>query len=105
MEQIAVVARLKDGARIAAAALLAGGPPFDPVAHGLTRHEVYLTPDEVVFVFEGHDVEWIVDALVDEPLNWPLSQALDAWRELVELPPYLARAEFAWRAPSAAAAV
>ena len=101
MEQVAIVARLAEGARERAADLLAGGPPFDPGAHGLTRHEVYVTEDEVVFVFEGHDVEWIVDALVDEPLNGPLLDALDAWRGLVEGPPYLAQAVYAWRAPSA----
>ena len=102
MEQVAIVARLNEGARERAAALLAGGPPFDPAGAGLTRHEVYLTDHEVVFLFEGHDVEWIVDALVDEPLGFPLLDALDEWRDLVVSPPYVARAAYAWRADLAA---
>ena len=80
MEQIAITARLKEGAEPRAAELIEHGPPFDPGTTGFDRHTVYLSADEVVFVFEGSEVEWIVDALVDEPFHWPVLSALDEWR-------------------------
>lgn len=96
MEQIAIVARLKSGAEPRAAELIAQGPPFDPDGSGLERHTVFLAADEVFFVFEGHEVEWIVDCLVDEPFHWPLLAALDDWRPLLEGNPRIARPMFTW---------
>jgi hypothetical protein len=97
MEQLAVVARLKQGAEPEALKLVAEGPPFELEGSGLERHEVYVSAGEVVFVFEGDDAEWVVDALVDDPLQWPVIVALDAWRPLVEGTPRLARGVFAWQ--------
>jgi hypothetical protein len=96
MEQLAIVARLKPGAEARAADLIAHGAPFDPRASGLRRHTVYLSADEVVFVFEGNQVEWIVDSLVDEPFQWDLIAAFDEWRPLLEGHPRIARAAYAW---------
>jgi hypothetical protein len=96
MEQIAIVARLKSGVEPRAAELIAHGPPFDPKGSGLERHTVYLSADEVLFVFEGHEVEWIVDGLVDEPFHWPLIAALDDWRPLLEGHPRIARPAYSW---------
>ena len=96
MEQIAIVARLKSGAEPRAAELIAAGPPFDLAESGLERHTVYLAADEVMFVFEGHEVEWIVDGLVDEPFHWPLRAALDEGRPLLEDNPRIARPTFSW---------
>ena len=84
MEQIAIVAHLKSGAEQPAAELVAKGPPFDPEEHGFDRHTVYVSADEVVFVFEGHEVEWIVDRLVDEPFHWLVMAALEEWRPLLK---------------------
>jgi hypothetical protein len=98
MEQIAIVARLKSGAEPRAAELIAEGPPFDPTDSGLERHTVYLSADEVVFVFEGKEVEWIVDQLIDEPFQWPIVDALDEWRPLLEGKPRIARAVYSWSA-------
>ena len=56
MQRIAIVARLKPGAEERAAELIEGGPPFDARARGFERHAVYLSADEIVFVFEGP--EW-----------------------------------------------
>jgi hypothetical protein len=97
MEQIAIVARLKSGAEPRAAELIAQGPPFDPRGSGLERHTVYLSADEVLFVFEGDEVEWIVDGLVDEPFHWALLAALDEWRPLLEDNPRIARPAFSWK--------
>jgi hypothetical protein len=103
MEQIAIVARLKPGAGPQAASLLAEGPPYDPEANGLARHTVYLSADEVVFVFEGNEVEWIVDGLIDEPFHWALLEALEAWRPLLEENPRIARPAYAWARDALAA--
>jgi hypothetical protein len=97
MEQIAITARLKEGAEPRAAELIEHGPPFDPSTTGFDRHTVYLSADEVVFVFEGREVEWIVDALVDEPFHWPVLSALDEWRPLLEGNPRIARPAYSWR--------
>ena len=99
MEQLAIVARLKSGTEPQAAKLIAKGPPFDPAESGLTRHAVYLSSGEVVFVFEGHEVEWIVDGMIDEPFRWPVTDALDAWRPLVDGQPRIARPAYTWEAP------
>lgn len=96
MEQIAVVARLKSGAEAQAAELLESGPPFDPEESAFERHTVYLSAGEVVFVFEGHDVEWLADALVSDPFRWDVQDAFARWRELVEGPPRIARPAYAW---------
>ncbi len=98
MHQLALVARLRPGAEAEAAELIAAGPPFDPAETGLTRHAVYLSASEVVFVFEGPEVEWIVDGLVDHPFAWRLTRALDAWRPLVESNPRIARVAWSWEA-------
>jgi hypothetical protein len=96
MEQLAIVARLKPGAEPDAAELVANGPPFEPGETGLERHTVFLAADEVVFVFEGSEVEWIVDGLVDEPFQWELMAAMEAWRPLLAEHPRIARPGYAW---------
>jgi hypothetical protein len=53
MARVAIVARLKEGGGPRAAELIAAGPPFELAETGLTRHSVYLSAGEVVFVFEG----------------------------------------------------
>lgn len=96
MEQLAIVARLKPGSEPRAAELIANGPPFDPTESGFDRHTVYLSADEVVFVFEGHQVEWDVDRLVDEPFHWLLTDALEEWRPLLDGQPRIARPAYSW---------
>lgn len=96
MEQLAVIARLKDGTSERARQLVANGPPFDAAEEGLIRHTVYLSSHEVVFVFEGHEVEWIVDNVVTEPFRWKVMQAFDAWRPIIDGEPRIARVAYAW---------
>jgi hypothetical protein len=50
-----------------------------------------------VFVFEGDEVEWIVDQLIDEPFHYDLQRALDRWREIVDGKPHVARERFGWQ--------
>lgn len=93
MDRLAVVARLRPDTETRAKALIEAGPPFDPGEVGLSRHDVYLSHGEVVFVFEGPEVEWIVDALVDDPFRSPV---FAAWEPLLDRPPRLARPVYHW---------
>src|SRR5215210_3000507 len=97
MERIAIIARLKEGSEQRATELVEAGPPIDLAGSGIARHNVYLSSSEVAFVFEGHQVEWIVDELIDEPFNDELRRALDQWREIVTGQPRIAREQFGWR--------
>ena len=96
MERLALIARLKPRSEPRAKELIAKGPPFDPRESGFVRHSIYLSATEVIFVFEAHQVEWLVDSLIDEPFHWMLSDALDEWRPLVEGQPRMAREQFFW---------
>jgi hypothetical protein len=96
MERVAIIARLKAGSEQRAAELVEAGPPFDLTDTGLVRHSIYISTSEAVFVFEGDEVEWIVDQLVDEPFHDELQLALDQWREIVEGQPRVARERFGW---------
>lgn len=98
MERIAIVASLKSGTEERARELLANGPPFDPADAGLTRHVVFISAGEVVFVFEGPEVEWRVDELIDAPFQTQVSSALDEWRKIVADPPRIARPAYDWSA-------
>ena len=97
MERVAIIARLKEGSEQRAAELVAAGPPFDLADSGIVRHSIYISPGEAVFVFEGHEVEWIVDDLIDEPFHDELQRALDQWREIVEGRPRVARERYGWQ--------
>ena len=104
MQRVIVILHLKPGAQKKAAELIAKGAPFDLAETGFERHGVYLSTEEVAFVFEGRDVEWLVDELVFDPYRRPMSQAIDEWRELVDQHPRVAREMFFWQAKHAAAA-
>jgi hypothetical protein len=66
------------------------------VAAGLVRHTVYLSTDEVVFVFEGPDVERRMHDLVTAPSQSELAGALDEWQDIVAAPARIARLAFSW---------
>ena len=103
MERVAIVAHLKEGGEPRAAELIAKGPPFSLAESGLVGHTVFLSAHEVVFVFEGRHVEWIVDDVIDQPFHPDIQRALDEWREIVDEPPRIAREKFGWnRHPSEA---
>lgn len=100
MEQLAIVARLKPETELRAAELIAEGAPFDPHAIGLRRHAIFLSAGEVVFVFEGNEVEWKIDSLIDEPFHWDLLAAFEDWRAIIEGQPRIARVAYSWADPT-----
>ncbi len=97
MERVAIVARLKEGSEQRAADLVGAGPPFDLTDTGIVRHSIYISAGEAVFVFEGHEVEWIVDELIDGPFHHELQRALEHWKEIVDGRPRVARERFGWQ--------
>lgn len=100
MSEIAIVATLKPDAEDKAARLLEQGPPFDLGVHGFDRHMVFLSANEVVFLFGGAEVEWRLDDLVDGVPGLAGSGAFEAWRPLVDGAPRLARVVYAWQRPA-----
>ena len=96
MSQLVLVVPLKVGKRARAREILDEGPPFDLEKTGFERHQVYLTEHEVVFVFEGTEVEWRLDDLVDDQYAWVFQATLEAWRPLIEGEPRIARAAYTW---------
>jgi hypothetical protein len=103
LERLALVVRLKPEAQGRAEELISKGPPFDLEGSEFVRHSVFLSATEVVFLFEAHQVEWLVTAIVEDPLQWMVVDALDAWRPLVDGPPRIAREQFTWEADGPAA--
>ncbi len=73
-----VVVPLKPGAIDHVRELVAHGPPFDPVETALTRHQLLLTPEEAIFVFEAQTEEGLT-ALLSELDIWA---AAVAWHDL-----------------------
>ena len=90
----ALVLPVKKDAHRAVRRLLEAGPPFDPEqTTGLDRHEVFLTSEEVVFVFESKLGAEALEPLLAEPELW---EAAAAWRDHLAGPPRLAEDVFSW---------
>jgi hypothetical protein len=96
MQRIVVIAKLKPDSHAAAGEILRAGPPYDPGDIGLVRHGVYLSGSEVVFVFEGPDVEQQLSRLLNDPAA---SAAFAVWAPLLEGTPSAAHELFYWEAP------
>jgi hypothetical protein len=92
--RVVVIVPLKPQAGAHVSALLDQGPPFDPEAiAALDRHEVFLTPDEAVFLFESHLGADALAPLLADPKLW---EAAASWREYVSGPPRIAEDVFSW---------
>jgi hypothetical protein len=86
-EQVEVVVPLKKDRLGRARELVAEGPPFDPAALGLRRHEVFLTTDEAIFVFVGRGVRRTLQRATRDPSLWRVGLA---WRDCIGGRPHLA---------------
>jgi len=96
--RVVVVLPLREGSAEAVRLLLADGPPFDPDALGLERHTVYLTGEEVVFVFEWRG-ETAFESLLAQPGLWDVAAA---WTGLAAGPPRPAGPAYTWTRPDEA---
>ena len=99
MQRIAVIAKLKEGAAESARELLEEGPPFDPDALGFDRHAVYLSEEEVVFIFEGARVGSLIRTL--SKAGGETRRAFAAWDPLLDGLPRLAQESYFWQRPAA----
>lgn len=90
--RVVAVVPLKSGVRDRVRELLETGPPFDPDASGLDRHQVFLTDQEAVFLFEAPD-QSVLDRLAKSTsVRW----AAVAWREYLGGPMRLADVAYSW---------
>ena len=90
-----VVVPLREGAFEQVQELVSHGPPFDPGETALPRHELLLTPDEAVFIFEAENEEGL-RLLLGQVELWA---AAAVWGELVAGPPRLADSAYSWERP------
>jgi hypothetical protein len=92
-ERIALTACIRPGRRASLERCIDAGPPFDLAAAGFERHDVYLGPDEVVFVFEG-----------TQPLERLRALSVERMRDLLDLGssvtmPRIQRPALTWQPP------
>ncbi len=99
MTRIAIIATLKPDGYERAQELLKEGPPFDVGSAIFERHAAYLSRHEVVFVFEGPEVEWKLDDLVSDFLQPKLRETVTEWRSVIDAAPRIAREAFYWEEP------
>ena len=66
MRRFLVTATLKEGSEDGVRAILSKGPPFQLPETSLERHFVFLTSNELVFVFEGARAEEEVARLLSD---------------------------------------
>lgn len=92
LRKATVVVPLREGALERVRELVAHGPPFDPGEAALSRHELLLTDDEAIFVFEAESEEGLQTLLGRVDL-WA---AAASWSELVAGPPRLADSAYSW---------
>lgn len=90
-----LVLPLLEGAAPAVAELLRKGPPFDPDEVGLQRHQVLLTENEAIFVFEADSAQ-AADRLLSSSRLWA---AAAGWKDLVAGPPRIADDVYSWTRP------
>jgi hypothetical protein len=92
VETAAIVVPLRPGSREEVEALLRNGPPFDPSRLGLVRHEVFLSEDEVIFIFHGLPSVF-AQRLAEDDSFW---NAATAWPPLVRGRARFAEAAYSW---------
>ena len=95
--RVAIVLPIKRESHDSVRTLLDGGPPFDPTEiAGLERHQVFLTAEEAIFVFDSPLGQEALEPLVADPDLW---RAAAAWREHIAGPPRIAEEAFSWVRP------
>jgi len=90
-----VVVPLKPGALAGVRELVAQGPPFDPAQTALTQHQLLLTEQEAIFVFDTQSEEGLIELLG----QLDILAAAVAWRDFVAGAPRLAAVAYVWERP------
>ena len=90
--RIVVVLPIKESAHEQVRELVSKGPPFDLETSGLDHHHVFLSANEVVFVFEAPE-QSVLRRLAS---NLHLLAAAEAWQEYAAGPARIAEDVFSW---------
>jgi len=93
-----VIVPLSKGAAARARALIAAGPPFDPATVGLSRHDVFVSEREAIFILEGPRISETVERLLGDVSLW---RRVEAWRSCLGGRPRLAEHAYGWTNDSA----
>ncbi len=93
MKRLAIIAQLRPDMQERAAELVAQGPPFDPREIGFERHFVFLSGDQVVFVFEGGNLDRLLRTVVQDAGG---SEAFKRWEDLLVGMPRVAQEAYSW---------
>lgn len=91
-DRVAVVVPLRKGKRDKAERLLDQGPPFDPERMGLESHEVFITDQEAIFVFNAA-AGFNLQKLLSDSKVWASAAA---WHDVIAGPPRIAKPFYAW---------
>ncbi len=83
-DEIDLIVPLRPDAQQRVRELIAQGPPFDPAALKLRRHEVLLGPEDIIFAFEGPQIRQTLERTLTRPNLWKVGVA---WRSCVAGPP------------------
>jgi hypothetical protein len=94
LQRIAVIARLKPESEKRATELIEAGPPFDPEQLGFDRHTVFMSGNQVVFVFEGGQLDHLLHGIVRDPDNL---KVFGAWEPIIDGFPTVAREAYTWQ--------
>ena len=92
-DRIVVVAPLRKGARDQVSELIEAGPPFEPGALGFERHAVFLSSEEVVFLFEGPSAARRLADMIDDMVT---SASFSAWAHFLRGTPRIAHEQYFW---------
>ena len=99
MSRLVVVAPLRPGGDARARELLDEGPPFDLADSPFDWHEVFVTPQEVVFVFGATaSAGGTLSLAAEDPGIW---RAAKDWADCLDGRPRIARSAFSWKRDSA----
>src|SRR5687768_10786899 len=96
MYRFVITARLREGSAETVAQILREGPPFVISETSLDRHEVFLSEDEVVFLFEGSHAEDEAMRLAASPLGVAQAGRLG---DHIDGEPRLPLEVFSWERP------
>lgn len=94
IHKLALVLPLALGKRDVARAYLDEGPPFDLRSAGIDEHEVFLTDEEVIFVFGMPRGPEPLQAILADEEFWSV---LGAWEHIAAGPPRIASVAYDWR--------
>jgi len=89
----AVVVPLAEGKADVVREFLLEGPPFDPAEVGLEHHQVFVTDEEAVFVFETVAGVQGFEQLLNEPDFWDV---IVSWRRCASGQPRVVAAGYEW---------